>query len=212
MASKHLLIPALAAALLAGCGQNADKAEPADAPAAQAGEAAAPAAAATAAFDITKIPVSDKPLGAFPYITLPAGYVDGGGQTQDLARFPFWTGTAFEPVEGKIYQAGIQPAEGKTFSKLELQRGLEGQILALGGVKVTESQIPTAASDTLTDDVKVGMIEGLGDIYNDPTVTYVIRRADRNIWVHFTPSMYGAAWTIAETEPKPVAPAATPAA
>jgi OOP family OmpA-OmpF porin len=213
MVSKHFAIPALAVILLAGCGQNADKAESA-APA----EAAAPAVSATtatapaAAFDITKIPVSTAPLGVFPYITLPAGYVDGGGKTQDLARFPFWTGTAFEFVEGKVYQAGIRPDEGKTFSKLELQRGIERQVLAAGGVKVTESRIPSSASDALTDDVKVGMIDGLGDIYNDATTTYVIRRADRSIWVHVVPSMYGGAWTIAETEPAPAPPAAAPAA
>lgn len=211
MAPKHFVVPALAAALLAGCGQNSDKAEPADA-AASAEQAATPAAGAPAAsaFDISKIPVSDKPLDAFPYVVLPAGYVDGGGRTQDLARFPFWTGAAFQPVEGKVYQAGIQVAEGKTFSKLELQRDLDRQILALGGVKVTESQVPTSASDTLGDDVKVGMIDGLGDIYNDPTTTYVIRRADRDIWVHVVLSMYGGAWTIAETEPRPAtaAPAA----
>ena len=79
-------------------------------------------------------------------------------------------------------------------------------------MKVTESRIPSSASDALTDDVKVGMIDGLGDIYNDATTTYVIRRADRSIWVHVVPSMYGGAWTIAETEPAPASPAAAPAA
>ena len=114
MVSKHFAIPARAVILLAGWGQNADKAESA-APA----EAAAPAAAAPtatapgAAFDITKIPVSTAPLGVFPYITLPAGYVDGGGKTQDLALFPFRTGTASDLGEGKVYHAGIRPDQAR---------------------------------------------------------------------------------------------------
>jgi hypothetical protein len=210
MTFRHLLIPALAATVLAGCGQKTDQTEPADAPA-PVEQAAAPAATAPgAAFDITKVAVSDKPLGAFPYFTLPAGYGKMGGErTLDLARFPFWTGAAFEPVEGRVYMSGIQGGDGKAFSQLEVQRDIERQVLAAGGVKVTESRIPSSASDALGDDVKVGMILGLGDIYNDPTTTYVIRRADRNIWVHFVSNATFGSWTIAETEPKPAAPPAT---
>ncbi len=39
------------------------------------------------------------------------------------------------------------------------------------------------------------------DVYNAPAQTWVIRRPDRQIWVHFVPDSFTAAWTILETKP-----------
>src|SRR3546814_20527150 len=59
-------------------------------------------ASATPAFDIEAIKVSDAALGEFPYFSLPAGYEPMNRPVQmDYARFPFWTGQAFEWVEGR---------------------------------------------------------------------------------------------------------------
>src|SRR3546814_19950373 len=63
-------------------------------------------ASATPAFDIEAIKVSDAALGEFPYFSLPAGYEPMNRPVQmDYARFPFWTGQAFEWVEGRSYEA-----------------------------------------------------------------------------------------------------------
>src|SRR5690606_5407682 len=107
-ASKTLLALGVAVALLGGCKQQADAAAEgpaADAPAAEAtpdataeqpaapaaDAQATPAAPTAAAFDISAIPVSDKPLPEWPYVVLPAGYAyddadDIAGSSKDLAR------------------------------------------------------------------------------------------------------------------------------
>jgi OOP family OmpA-OmpF porin len=94
--------------------------------------------------------------------------------------------------------SGLNGAEGKTYSSVAVRNYIENRVAEAGGVKVTEGRIPTAASDPLGDDVKVGMILGLGDIYNDPTSTYVIRRTDSIIWIHFVTNDLFGSWTIAE--------------
>ena len=119
--SKTLLALGVASALLVGCKKQDDSAAAdtataaadanatqTEAPAVETSPAATEAPAAkpvVVAFDIDKIPVSDKPLPAWPYIALPAGYHyheadDLAGQSKDLARVPVWTGGQLLWVEG----------------------------------------------------------------------------------------------------------------
>src|SRR3546814_5659606 len=59
-------------------------------------------------------------------LSLPAGYEPMNRPVQmDYARFPFWTGQAFEWVEGRSYEAAIAAADGKTWSEFELRKNLE---------------------------------------------------------------------------------------
>jgi outer membrane protein OmpA-like peptidoglycan-associated protein len=44
-------------------------------------------------------------------------------------------------------------------------------------------------------------VGGIGDIYNEPADTYVIHRADRNIWIHVCSGGAGGGLLIAETKP-----------
>ena len=89
------------------------------------------------AFDASSLPVSNVPLGAFPYIALPNGYVTA--TTPDVADFdqvPFWTGDHLEVVEGKVWSAHIDASQEKTFSDLELERNIESLVSSLGGRKI----------------------------------------------------------------------------
>src|SRR3546814_8474688 len=124
-------------------------------------------ASATPAFDIEAIKVSDAALGEFPYFSLPAGYEPMNRPVQmDYARFPFWTGQAFEWVEGRSYEAAIAAADGKTWSEFELRKNLEALLESVGAVKVTSSKIPAAWIEKLEDDTTPGHIAGIGDISN----------------------------------------------
>ena len=90
-----------AAAATAGAGAAATEAAtaPAQPAAAEATPVAEAATPAVSIFDINTVPVSDKPLPAWPYVSLPAGYQfyyteDLPSRTKDLARVPLWTGEA----------------------------------------------------------------------------------------------------------------------
>lgn len=202
---SHLRLVAAASALvlLAACGgEHGTDADGADAPASAAtADAAASGAPAPAGFDLASVPVSTAPLGAFPYFTLPTGYVRTGEETHDYFAFPFWVDGAFRMIEGKVHMSMIEPEGDKVFSRLELQRNLETVITQVGGVKVYQAPVPIEAINGLGDQLISDTTAGTGDIYNNEAATYVIRRADKTIWIHFDAGSSTGGLTVAETAP-----------
>jgi len=155
-------------------------------------------------FDINSIPISDKPLGAFPYFNLPENYQ--GSPKDNTADFDvayFWAKDHFEKPEGKIFYARITAKEGKSYSDLEVGRNLEELIKSVDGVKISEMKVPSDSSYTIPDNNRVKYMNGYGFIANAVTATYLIRRSDRNIWVQLTPGddAVSAGWMILETKP-----------
>lgn len=208
-------IPFLAAAVLAlaACSQGDEPANEAVAANVEAEIAQAeagvdtgqPFADAAPAFDIQSVPVSDAPLGEFPYFNLPAGYENPNNPKPivELDRVPFWTGDRLAWVEGRAFQSLIHAVDGKVFSPFEVERGIEQMITDAGGVKVTDSKIPQDVLDSLEDSYTVRYSDGNGDIYNNPVQTYLLRRADREIWVHLATDSASGGWIIAETTGDP---------
>lgn len=190
-----------ATALLASCDR---KAAPATTEAGAAPAEGAPAAAA--AFDVNAVPLSTAALGDFPYLRLPDGYKTQNSEDHDFADFPFWTGARFEMIEGRVHQTQIANDDGKTFSRLELLRNMEHALQTAGAVRVFDGQIPSAAAHALPEAVQMAALNGIGDIYNDPSQTWVIRQADRTVWIHlYVGSQMG---SMAVVEAKALAPTA----
>lgn len=207
--NRTLLVFGVAIAMLAGCGKQ-DGAAPAavateTTPVAEATPAVthvaeeAPAGMAEAApspapvpFDIAAVPLSDAPLPAWPYVALPAGYRfsnadDMAGQSKDLARVPMWTGGQLLWVEGKSFSDWIRNGEGKTFSRFELRRNLQQAIEALGGVRVSERSYDSDTFEANRKELEDFRQEfsAMQDAYwyDKDVDTYVIRRADKAIWL-----------------------------
>lgn len=203
MVTKTVLASCVAMVLLVGCKAKETPAvetppaaaaaqAPAEAPAtttqAPAATAVAPAASV---FDINSIPVSDKPLPAWPYVALPAGYRYGNedlaAQSKDLARVPLWTGGQLLWLEGKTFSDSIRSDEGKTFSKFEVRKNLQQAIDVLGGVRLGERSydetVYEANEKALSDFRQEFDRIRDGYWYDADTETYVIRRADKAIWV-----------------------------
>lgn len=226
--SKTLLSLAMTAALLTGCKQKQEDtsvAPPAGNPAVAA-DAASPApatdvpAAATAAapvassFDINAIPVSDKPLPAWPYVALPAGYEfdyadDLPSRSKDLARVPVWTGGQLLWVEGKVFSDEIDNSDGKTYSRFEVRKNVQQAVEALGGVRLTERSFDEAtykANEKAMDDFRQEFSRMQNAYWYDADAdTYVIRRADKAIWIVFQSGNDQGALMVAEG-PLPAAP------
>ncbi len=175
---------------------------------------AAPAAEAAAshAFDATSLPVSDAPLGEFPYLGLPDGYQARNPTTGKFERVPFWTGDRLQWIEGRVYGSGIAPAQGHEYSQLELARNVQALVEQLGGRHVGSGRIAQQAiAEILKSPIAVDHVDGLGDIYNEAVDTYVIRRADRDIWIQLTRSGHAGGWLIAESRPVAITAKALPA-
>ena len=185
---------AIALALLAGCKKERAAASAEDAAAVapdnaagakQAGDdGAAPRQGGD--FDISTIPLSKVPLGDFPYISLPQGYVSNGDpETKQIARFPFWVKGRAHWVEGRFYLVNVYPGQEGGYNPYELRRNLDALVAQMGGVKVSEEKIPYDTVKGWGDEITSGFLTGLGDVYNVPATTYLVRRDDGNIWIHF---------------------------
>ncbi len=192
-----------------------DQAKPPAATVSATQDASTQHAAASTAFDPASLPVSDVALGDFPYIALPIGYV--AGSTPDVVDFdqvPFWTGDRLQPVEGKVWSAHIDAAQGKTFSDLELSRNIEAVVTTLGGKKIFDGRIPDAATKKINEwprDFATKYNSGLGDIWSNPAQVFVVHRADRDIWIHLCSYQFGGGLLIAETKPLQVTASLLPA-
>ena len=197
-----ILMVAASASLVAACDNKAP--ERAEAAAAAAGDVSA--AAAAGAFDVNSVALSSVRLGDFPYLRLPEGYKPQNTEAQDFADFPFWTGSRFEMIEGRVHQTQITNDTGKSFSRLELLRNMEHALNEAGAVRIFDGQIPNEAAHALPEAVQLAALNGIGDIYNNPSQTWVIRQADRTAWIHlYVGSAQGA---MAVVEAKALTPTA----
>lgn len=198
--SRILPLTLLLVAALAACRQEPATGDDAaaleaTAPQAEAGapagsDAAAPAAsdagAQVQAFDIGSVPVSQVPLGEFPYIQPPRGYrADSRGVlAKDFARFPFWVKGQAVWVEGRFHGNELRPGEGKSMSEYEVRRNFDAVVQQMGGVKLSEERIPREAIESWGEEITQGFSGALGDVWGEPTHTWVVRRDDGNIWIH----------------------------
>lgn len=222
--NKTLLAAAFAVVLLSGCKREAE-APGVEAPADQSAQPAAdiapvptepdPAEAGPPAepFNLSALPVTDKPLGEWPYLPVPEGYVYDEAETFDLSRVPFWTGQALEFVEGKVYQAEVEIPSGseKNFSRFEVLKRIDEALTGLGASKVTTSELPSAVvRKDLPKNFGSEFYAGAGGYNGDQEVsTYVIRQADRVVWFKAFGDENRGSLLIAEAEPPaPGAPAA----
>jgi len=190
-ATRAALVLAFLVALSA-CKPHDESAPVVDAPAAAGTESGA-APPAGKAFDIDSVPVSNVALGEFPYIRLPAGYSSRGfsTETKDFARFPFWVKGEPHWVEGQMYLATFGTEAGKSVSEYEVKKNFEALVQQMGGQKISEEKIPGDAIKGWGEEITQGFNSGLGDVYNGPAMTYLIRRDDGNIWIHLAISGTG---------------------
>jgi len=212
--SSKLLWLALACAL-AGCkGHSGSTAEgeagnataatnsAASAPVAPAPTTPEAAAAAPAAFSIDSVPISNAPLGKFPYFGLPAHYVvQNQAITRDYGRFPFWTGKDFAQIEGKTWLASIVGEKEPDYSAFEIKKNMETLFAQAGAVKIFEGRIPYDRIKALPEQELQEINSGFGDAYNNPAEIWVIRRPDKQIWIHFAQDSAHSGMTVVETKP-----------
>ena len=208
--SKTAIPWILVALLAASCGKASDgqkdAAPPAAASAPPAAQPSAPAAT-PAAFSIDAVPLSNAPLGAFPYFGLPPRYKPQNKPiTHAFGRFPFWTGAAFQQVEGQVYMVAIVGEKEADYSAFELKKNMQALFAQAGAVKIAEGRIPTAMLYALPDEERQDINAGFGDPYNNPVETWVIHRPDKDIWIHFAQNSSSAGLSVVEA--KPFAPTA----
>lgn len=155
------------------------------------------------------VAVDEKPFQAtsrwsdeFPYLSLPAGY-DFRNQVlqRDYDAFPFWTGTAFEEIEGKAYAVDFD-AEEDANSMFEVRRNLEAMMAEAGGVLVHAGPVPTEQAETITFARKSPYSAAAGFSWDeDERSTWrVDLDGGRQVWIHARLDPRAAGWVVVERE------------
>jgi len=137
------------------------------------------------AFDTGSIPVSNKDLGEFPFLTPPEGYKYGNkGKFKEFHRTYYVVGEgSLFPVEGKNFSSTISKEKGVEYSKLLVERNYENAITSLGGVKVFDGLSNPKKMRAFLDN-KQEVEYRPGDLWNARSwQTYVIRKPDAEIWI-----------------------------
>lgn len=175
---KRLAILAMMTGL-AACGEAADKAsaEPArtQSPPPQAAPAAKP-------FDMDAVPVSDRDLGAFPFVHLPEDVAGPDAADRALEVKYVFPGGDLISVEGRYRHVRLYAAEGAVWNETLLLRHLDDQIKALGGVVVHDGSLPEAAAVKIRAD-NPRFVQDLYDPWPYRFRQYLIRTADSRIWI-----------------------------
>jgi outer membrane protein OmpA-like peptidoglycan-associated protein len=160
------------------------------------------------AFDIARIPVSEKPLGKFPFFAPPKGhkYVSGygdskvqEGNTKEFDRYYFATGQeTLHPIEGRIFRVELFDEKLERWEiadALRIERNYENAITAAGGVKVfdgkTDNDLTYQALDSADRERYAPKYKA------NKRQTYVIRKPDAEVWVEVSCGRY-CAFTIAQ--------------
>jgi OmpA-OmpF porin, OOP family len=163
------------------------------------------------AFNIDAIPVSNKLEGTFPYFILPPGYVitdpkkfHGKGETKDYDKEYFYVHGVYRGVEGKTFKGVIRVAEeakDKKFSQLEIQKSFDDIIERSGGIKLNNGEkLKEGQADKIEKDAYTnGYLNSGSTDYN--VHTYVIRTADKEVWVQFDYLDNASRITVLETRP-----------
>jgi len=138
----------------------------------------------------------------FPHLGVPAGYAQRNRpRTRDYDLFPFWTGGAFEQVEGRTYELDFDKGD-KAYSLHEVRRNLDAMIAAAGGTLVFAGHLPKEASDSVDQAIKQNYGNAAGYGWHEDEVR--IYRADladgRQVWVHANLGYMSAGYVVAERQ------------
>lgn len=165
-------------------------------------------------FDINTIPKSSQLSGDFPYFKPPQGYTfkkphsyTGDGEVKDYDKEFFIINGAYHPMEGKTFKASIRISDdvkdSKEFSKLELQKNFDQYIERMGGVKLNNgTPISSEEKKRLRKDEPNAYSDGYLHSCNnwDDVHSYVIRTADKVVWIQMNMGSNDASYTVLEVK------------
>lgn len=138
--------------------------------------------------DLSKLPFSEKELGAFPFVNPPADIVPlNKPLTRDFDRLFFPTKQGMIPVEGNVYKAFLTGVTGKEWSLPYFEKSYKDLIIAAGGVLLFQGKVPQKELDRIKDEATYFGEEGSIDYTNNVVKVYAIRRKEGDhIFVQFS--------------------------
>lgn len=150
----------------------------------------------TGKFDINTIPVSDKNLDKFPYLSPPDYYTYNYDKEikpesiRDVDKEYFAVNGKLLLQEGKTFKAHIERDrnDGQKFNSLVVFKHYDEAIKALGGVQVNNVSVPKTQIDSVGNPELIDKRYGYSIDYNllDDIKTYIIRTKTKQVWIQMT--------------------------
>lgn len=209
-----LLINALAALTLCSCNKKEQPASQQDPTTVTSTTENSGESISDTGYNISKIPVTDKFHGTFPYFKLPEGYsftdpssYHGSGQTKDFDKEYFYDHGTYTAMEGKTFKAEIRISEefkDKKFSPLEIQKSFDELIKNVGGVKInTGEPLRESEEERLKkEDPEAYNLGYMHSCNNWKNVnTYIIRSAEKTVFVQYNLGKEQTSITVLEAKP-----------
>lgn len=139
------------------------------------------AQAETPAFDAQAFARTEQDPGEFPYVSIPAGFRDGGAKRLSLAEKYVFPKGELHVATGAYWHADVF-ADGGEWNELLFLRGIEQQVSQLGGHRVFDGSMPDAGRKMIDENAPAFA----RDLY-DPAPyrfrQFLIHAEDRLIWI-----------------------------
>lgn len=157
--------------------------------------------------DINSIQISTADIGDFPFFTAPAGsaYINNPKvKAFDALLITMPDGT-LQSKEGKVFKSFIHPSKASEneITNLYLNKSYEDAILKAGGIKLFDGKLSPEQIKIYDEKARYKGEDGSMDIYNNPIKSYIIRRADGDIYIQLEDQI-GASSTIQVLQEKPL--------
>ncbi|KQS27920.1 hypothetical protein [Dyadobacter sp. Leaf189] len=152
--------------------------------------------------DLSKIPFSEKELGEFPFLKLPANITTlNKPLTREFDRLFFPYKGVMIPVEGHVYKAFLTSVEGKEWSLPYFEKTYREQIIAAGGVLIFSGKVAPSELNRIKDEASYFGEEGSIDYANTLVRVYAIRRkTGDHVFIQFSGYSSGGSIQILQKE------------
>jgi hypothetical protein len=144
------------------------------------------------AFNVSKIPVTTKNLGTFPYLSAPDGYRYNDIVKSDLETLHFAVNGKLMAVDGKTYKTNIyKNRESETpFNMQVVDEAYKKVITDLGGVQVSDKLLPgevdKAGKSVLERENHAYVTIGENNYTLSHVRTYIIKTAQAEVWIELS--------------------------
>lgn len=137
--------------------------------------------------DVDRLPITDAELQDFPFFNWPSEYQPQNTPvSQEVGHFHFWDGQSEKEVEGRTFLVTLIKASNGTFNEYFIKKTVHDQLKAEGAVMIAAAKVPQEVIRAIPEVDRQSLSAGMGDPYNDPLETWVIKRAHHTIWVQYS--------------------------
>ena len=162
----------------------------------------------TEEFSWDNIPVSNKDIGAYPFITPPKGMIvnenTSSTESYDFHKLEMFDGKSFFDIEGRVDKMGIMVDGDKEWNQYYFDKSIKDYLNSIGAQLIFEGKIPDELVNlkgaTVNDRYTYFNNFYVGDIVNHPIRMYVLKTSTKKIGIQIYSDVANAQIGIVESK------------